>query len=191
MYYLRFWCLDSFVPSRRIIADPSAPAGADALLTTGEAARILGTSRQHIVDLCSAGELPFTTVGKHRRIRREDLESLRDSGVRMTRDQVRSLLLAYAVAGHVVADPESSLALARRNLERMRVTASRGAARVWFEEWSKLLDGPLTDLLRALTSHSVRSRELRQNSPFAGILAEDERRSVLAVVPMARMKQSH
>ena len=54
-----------------------------------------------------------------------------------------------------------------------------------------LLDGPLMDLLRALTSHSVRSRELRQNSPFAGILAEDERRSVLAVVPMARMKESH
>ncbi len=42
-------------------------------LTTGEAARLLGTSRQHVVDLCNAGHLPYRVVGKHRRVSRHDI----------------------------------------------------------------------------------------------------------------------
>lgn len=97
----------------------------------------------------------------------------------MTRDQVRSLLLAHAIAGRIAEDPEGARALARENLRRMRESSSRGAARVWMREWERLLEGPLTELLTVLTSPSPRSRELRQNSPFAGVLSEEERRRVL------------
>ncbi|MFC9443300.1 helix-turn-helix domain-containing protein, partial [Brevibacterium sp. NPDC056947] len=45
-------------------------------MSTGEVAKILGVSRQHIVDLCERGDLPFTKVGTHRRIRRADLNGL-------------------------------------------------------------------------------------------------------------------
>ncbi|RUP04163.1 MAG: DNA-binding protein, partial [Mycobacterium sp.] len=38
------------------------------LCTTGEVARRLGVSRQHIVDLCDQGALPCVMVGSHRRI---------------------------------------------------------------------------------------------------------------------------
>lgn len=154
-------------------------ADPEQLLTTGEAAELLGVSRQHIVNLCRAGQLPHAVTGKHRRIRRGDLEQVRTRSTKLTRDQVRSLLLGCAVAGRVALDPAGTLALARRNLDRARQTAPRGAAKVWLQEWARLIEGPLPDLLIALTSPSPRSRELRQNTPFAGVLTETERQRVL------------
>jgi excisionase family DNA binding protein len=159
--------------------DRLAAPDPDALLTTGEAASVLNSSRQHIVDLCARGDLPFTTVGTHRRVRRADVEMLRDRTQRLTRDQRRSLWLAYAVAGRIVADPTGVSHLAFANLERMRAT-SRGQARRWLDEWEHLLLGPVDQLLATLVSPSPKGRELRQNSPFAGVLTEAERAEVLA-----------
>jgi len=42
-------------------------------VTTQKAAEILGCSRPHIIKLIEAGEIPFTKVGKHRRILFEDV----------------------------------------------------------------------------------------------------------------------
>ena len=158
--------------------DALAEADGDQLLTTGEAASLLNSSRQHVVDLCERGELPYTTVGTHRRVRRADLEALRTRTQKMTRDQRRSLWLAYATAGRVVEDPDRAKQLARRNLERMR-ESSRGQARRWLDEWEHLVDGPVDRLLAMLVSTSPKGRELRQNSPFAGLLDDDERIRVL------------
>src|SRR5688572_21653075 len=105
------------------------------LLTTGEAARLLGTSRQHVVDLCNSGSLPYVNVGRHRRIERRDVEALRTSTVRLTRDQLRSLWLAHAVAAQLVEDPVRVLKQARGNLQKMQETSARGAAKVWLEQW--------------------------------------------------------
>lgn len=163
---------------RTLTYDRIAGAEADELLTTGEAAALLNSSRQHVVDLCERGELPFTTVGTHRRIRRADVEALRTRTQRLTRDQRRSLWLAYGVAGRVVVDPHRAENLARHNLERMRAT-SRGQARRWLDEWEQLLDGPIDELLAMLVSPSPKGRELRQNSPFSGLLSEAERANVL------------
>lgn len=151
---------------------------ASELLTTGEAARLLNSSRQHVVDLCDRGELEFVTTGTHRRIRRGDLEVLRTRTQKMTRDQRRSLWLSYAVAGRIVEDPQRARLLAVANLEQM-AAASRGRPSRWLAEWSDLLAGPLERLLRDYTSHSPRGRELRQNAPFAGLLTDAERAAVL------------
>lgn len=151
----------------------------DELLTTGEAAVLLNSSRQHVVNLCERGELPFTTVRTHRRVRRADVEAIRTRTQRLTRDQRRSLWLAYAVAGRIVADPLTAVAAGRRGLEKMR-SAARGQATRWLDEWERLLDGPVPALLDALTSRSPKGRELRQNSPFAGVLTNDERDQALA-----------
>ena len=153
-------------------------SAADDLLTTGEAAAVLNSSRQHVVDLCDRGALPFTTIGTHRRIRRGDLDAIRTRTERLTRDQRRSLWLAFAVAGKVVEDPTHAIELARRNLEGMRAT-SRGQATRWIEEWDRLLSGPIDRVLQALVSTSPKSRELRQNNPFAGLLDDAERSRVL------------
>jgi excisionase family DNA binding protein len=44
-------------------------------LTTQAAAELLGCSRPHVVKLLESGEIKFTKVGKHRRIRYEDIVS--------------------------------------------------------------------------------------------------------------------
>ena len=160
----------------------------DELLTTGEAAKILNTSRQHVVDLCDRGDLPFVTTGSHRRVRRADVEALRTRTQRLTRDQKRSLWLGYATAGKLVADPPGVMEKARHNLAQLKVVHSRGASRRWLEEWEKLLHGPVDLVLEALTSRTPRARELRQNSPFAGVLTEPERQSVLSTFTAAHSR---
>jgi excisionase family DNA binding protein len=148
------------------------------LLTTGEAARMLNSSRQHVVDLCERGDLPFTTVGVHRRVCRADVEAIRARTQRLSRDQRRSLWLAYATAGRIVGDPERALGLAKNNLAGMMAQA-RGSARRWLEEWEQLLDGPIGNVLAVLVSPSPKGREMRQNSPFAGLLSDAERVALL------------
>jgi hypothetical protein len=74
--------------------------------------------------------------------------------------------------------------------KRMLASSARGSAKVWLHEWQQSLDGPVEGVLEALTSRSPRSRELRQNSPFAGVLTERERRGVLAGYAQARHEDS-
>ena len=47
---------------------PYVRAVTNGMLRTGEAARRLGVSRQHVVELCNRGRLPYVTVGAHRRM---------------------------------------------------------------------------------------------------------------------------
>lgn len=42
-------------------------------MTTQAAAELLGCSRPHLVKLLEAGEIAFTKVGKHRRVKYEDI----------------------------------------------------------------------------------------------------------------------
>ena len=148
-------------------------------LTTGEAGALLGVSRQHVVNLCSRGDLPFEFVGAHRRIRRADLERYRNGSVRMSPDQHRSWRLGIAIAAQVALNPDTAIATARRNLDVMRSRHPRGQAAHWLNVWDELLDGPVDAVLTALTSPTGRSRELRQNSPFAGLLSDSERQQIL------------
>jgi excisionase family DNA binding protein len=163
---------------RSLTYDTITDGESDELLTTGEAAVLLNSSRQHVVNLAERGELPYTTVGTHRRVKRGDVEAIRTRTQRLTRDQRRSLWLAYAVAGRIVADPARAKKLARANLERMRAS-TRGQARRWLDEWDGLLNGPIDNLLATFVSPSPKGRELRQNSPFAGLLTESARTEVL------------
>lgn len=162
-----------------ITMNSSRASAASHLLTTGQAAEILGTSRQHVVDLCTTGRLPYTTVGTHRRVARHDVEEIRGQLGRPMRDQLRSLWLHRAVAAKVALDPQRVLRIARRNLERMRAAHPRGRVRADFDEWEKLLAGPLETLLDVLVSKAPRAVELRQNSPFAGVLTVAERTKLL------------
>lgn len=47
------------------------------------------------------------------------------------------------------------------------------------EQWEQLLDRPITEIRRALVREDQVSDDLRQNSPFAGMLSEPERQRTL------------
>jgi len=147
-------------------------------LTTGEAAVLLGSSRQHVVDLCERGLLPCSRAGTHRRVRRVDVEAMLRPD--LTRDQLKALWLHRAVAGRLVADPGAVLSKARVNLDRLRRVHPDGMASVWLDRWQVVLDDGVEAVLEVLTSRSPHAVELRQNSPFAGVLPEVERHAVLA-----------
>ncbi len=52
----------------------------------------------------------------------------------------------------------------------------------YYDKWEQLLKQPLAEIRRALTEESPEADDLRQNSPFAGVLSEPERRRIVREV---------
>lgn len=151
-------------------------------MTTGQAAALLGSSRQHVVDLCNRGDLRYVSVGTHRRLRRADVEQLarHGTGGRLARpEQLRSRWLHRAVAGRLAADPERVLGRARRNLDRLERAHPAGLSARYLGRWRELIaDGPEA-VMQALVADTPEADELRQNSPFAGVLPDAQRLAIL------------
>ncbi len=90
------------------------------------------------------------------------------------------------MAAKVIENPERAIALARRNLATLSNAHPRGPVRKLLSGWEGLLNGPLEELLEALTASHQHAIELRQNSPFAGLLTDRERARVLTSFAAAR-----
>ena len=87
----------------------------------------------------------------------------------------RSLALHAAVAAKLEAQPEL-LDVARQNLDRWLSTRPVAALR----EWQAILDrAPLPEVIGLLRTRSEDAARLRQSSPFAGVLSQSERQSIL------------
>ena len=80
----------------------------------------------------------------------------------------------------MVAAPETVLVRAAANLERLRDVHPVGMTAMWLDRWRDLFRQGVEEVLEKLTSLDAEAMELRQNSPFAGILSEEERLAVLA-----------
>jgi len=93
------------------------------------------------------------------------------------------LALAYhrAIAARLLADPEAVLDRARSNLKRwMKVHAGTGTVRA-LEEWQRLLETrTIPELIAIMTEDSDEGQRLRQSTPFAGVLSEEERKEIFA-----------
>lgn len=98
---------------------------------------------------------------------------------RLTRDDRVKLALHERVAQLLTADPESVRVRARRNLSRLRWVHRDGSANLYFEEWSSLLDASTEELRTVLTARDQRSLDLRNVSPFAGVLSGEELEAIL------------
>lgn len=116
--------------------------------------------------------------------------SLRAGRQRAERMQPHELVDAGEGEGHGRAE-RRSLAYHRALAERLRRPMVDDAMRLlwkwreqqridqrYAEQWEDVLDQPITDLRRIIGEDSERGRDLRQNSPFAGMLSEAERRRI-------------
>jgi DNA-binding transcriptional ArsR family regulator len=90
----------------------------------------------------------------------------------------RLLLLHARVARELRHAPERVVAKARENIRRWQELNPR-SNRPWIEAWTEILDRHPSEVALLLTDESARMRELRQSSPFAGVLTPAERRAVL------------
>ncbi|MHA3700651.1 hypothetical protein ACXR2U_00575 [Jatrophihabitans sp. YIM 134969] len=100
----------------------------------------------------------------------------------MTREAARSLALNAAVARRLQADPDAVLSKMDANLAQGLNRHVRGQAALMLGEWLTLRNGPqpVDALVEALTSPSELAIEMRQNSPFAGVLTMQERADAYA-----------
>jgi excisionase family DNA binding protein len=150
----------------------------EAMLKTGEVARLLGVSRQHVANLCDRGEVEHVRVGAHRRVPRREVDRL--LGNRLTREEEKSLRLHQALLTQMLAEPNAVIAKARDNLNRWTsMHRPDGMTVRYFEQWRRVLDAGLDAIVDVVNSPSQEARELRQNSPFAGILPDETRLRVL------------
>jgi hypothetical protein len=108
------------------------------------------------------------------------VDALRSERLDLGHEQERSLWLHRAVLGHLVTDPEGTLATALGNIGRWRSRHRPGGmTNQWLDRWEELLARGPDPVAEALTSRSPEAIELRQNTPFTGVLTQSERAAVL------------
>ncbi|WP_309076097.1 helix-turn-helix domain-containing protein [Paenarthrobacter sp.] len=73
----------------------------------------------------------------------------------------------------------------RAGIQRMREKPRNPVAEEWLNRWEELLERPVDELEAAMLEDSPFAKELRQMSPFNGILTQDER--VLAIKKAAAL----
>lgn len=166
-----------------------APSAADVLrrarraagLSQRELARRAGTSSATVSQYESGHKEPrldtlarlLDTCGHRLEVRAVRLRSSAQD--RQDRRTARSRALHRAIAERLRERPAAVLAHARHNLATLRAANTDGSADPWLDCWAGLLAGPLDVVVGVLTTPEPWADELRQNTPFAGILAPRER----------------
>lgn len=117
-----------------------------------------------------------TMVRQRDAARRLSVDDIKDHDKRGPHDRARARSLAY------------HRAVARR-LRKPMVEEARHVVFRWREQgridqryadrWERLLDRPVPEIRRALVEESEEADDLRQNSPFAGLISEAERRRIV------------
>lgn len=155
--------------------DPIRKLRDRAVLTQQSLARAAGTSQPTIAAYEAGTKSPtLETLG--RLAGAAGLEASVEYITPLSREDRRSLALHRAIARRLATDPVAVLALARRNLARMR--ARPGTATQLLREWDVILDRPPNAIAPVLTDAGEWARELRHVTPFAGVLSTREREAV-------------
>ena len=125
---------------------------------------------------------PVARVVNERRRRSEEAVDLNRLLPQRKRRGHRTAELQALAYHRLVAErlDEQLVEQARQRLQRWR-TERRVDPR-WVDEWERVLAMPLGRVKRALGADTTKARELRQTSPFAGVLSEQERRRLAKAV---------
>jgi transposase len=105
------------------------------------------------------------------------LEKARDARPHFSRREERvSYELHRAVAEKVAEDPQVVLSKARTNLQKLAARVRDTYAQGWVAEWEKLITlGDVQQIRDVMLSSDERGIDLRQMTPFAGVLSQEER----------------
>ena len=130
--------------------------------------RARGTRTRHLLE-------PSLSAGRQRaaRLRPRDLIDDASTDEGHGRAERRSLAYHRALArGLRRAMVDDALRLLWKWRDQGRIDQR------YADDWERVLRQPVTDVRKVMTEDSQRGRDLRQNSPFAGMLSEAERRRI-------------
>jgi transcriptional regulator with XRE-family HTH domain len=144
-------------------------------LTQAELARVAGTS-QPTIAAYEGGRKSPTLQTLSRIARAVGLHAMFSFVPALTREDRRSLFLHRAIADRLIEDPVAVLAHARKNLVLMKEKNPR--AHALLDEWQGILSWSVDEIVAAVLDPGLRGRDLRQVTPFAGVLSTDERSAV-------------
>lgn len=144
-------------------------------LTQAQLAGLAGTSQATIAAYESGAKSP-TLRTLERLAEAGGLQAAVEFVPAMTREDRRSLALHEAIAQRLLGDPEGILRRARANVARM--SQQHPDARPLLDEWVRILSRPTGEIRDALVDPRPRARDLRQVTPFSGVLSAPERTAV-------------
>lgn len=91
----------------------------------------------------------------------------------LTRDQARSLVLHTVISRELRKRGDEVIGIAHRNISRMR--SLNPHASPLLEEWERILEGTNDQIVARMLDPSEHGRDLRQVTPFAGVLSPAQR----------------
>ena len=91
-----------------------------------------------------------------------------------------NLAMHRAIAKKLLDRPQETTARALTNIPKIRANVRGPRPESLVDEWETLLRGPIGPLLSAMLDESSHGIDLRQNTPFAGTLTQDERLAIIA-----------
>ncbi len=109
--------------------------------------------------------------------RSQNLEMLVTYMPKMAREDKRSLAFHRAIVEVLRKDPDPILIRAKRNLERL--TKMHPGAQTLFDQWQNWLTLSLEELVSKMLDPLPEAREMRQVSPFSGVLGPKQRTRTL------------
>ena len=141
-------------------------------VTQSRLAKLAGTSQPTIAAYESGRKSPnLRTLRKLARA--VGLEARIQFVEAMTREDRRSLSLHEVIAQKLAQEPEATLRQARTTLDLMLKKHPRAAPLL--NEWDQILRRPVPEITDILLDPKFKGRELRQVTPFAGVLSAKER----------------
>jgi hypothetical protein len=164
------------------IARPVRPRGRQSLNGTGD-------SPQLRVRLPDALRAALTRRAAHEGVTVSELaRQILASAATEARPENRvQLELHRALLGKLLGDLGLAREIAYVNLDRMRSSVRGAQAQGWLDEWAELIDDPGPRLIDVFLGEDEHSTDMRQVSPFAGVLTQQER---LAAIERARSNAS-
>jgi len=145
-------------------------------ITQRQLAEMGGTSQSTIAAYETGAKSPTLRTVENL-ARSQNLELLVTYLPQMTREDKRSLAFHRAIVEILRKDPVPVINRAKRNVEKL--TQLHPGAQLLFNQWKDWLTLPLETLVLKLLDPFPEAREMRQVSPFSGVLSPQQRSRIL------------